>query len=248
MKQLFAEITHEERNRILEMHRKENRLISEQQLTQKQIEASNAGWGPVTDEYAKTLPVDSQGKIIPKTIDKSSQSSTSSKIKQTPSNQPQTLFDLVQSEKDKSGKNYRWKEVRAAWQKLHPEKKEGSAEQNNELRKAWIGGWRPDTNTQTTTSNTATNTQTSTTNGATNTQNNTTPQTNQNLSLDTTRGYKYFTQLGNSIQGKIGDPNINYSGGPLTDDGKKIITAYLDSMGYKVDRELASGPIFFVKK
>jgi len=38
-------------------------------LTPKQIEAANAGWGPVTDEFAKTLPVDGSGKIIPKKVD-----------------------------------------------------------------------------------------------------------------------------------------------------------------------------------
>jgi len=35
-------------------------------LTQKQKEASAAGWGPVTDEYAKTLKVGPDGKILPK--------------------------------------------------------------------------------------------------------------------------------------------------------------------------------------
>jgi len=65
-KLLFVEISENEKQRILEMHKKQkNKLISEE-LTPKQIEASNAGWGPVTDEYAKTLPVDAQGKIIPK--------------------------------------------------------------------------------------------------------------------------------------------------------------------------------------
>jgi hypothetical protein len=37
-------------------------------LTQKQKEASAAGWGPVTDEFAKSLPIDNNGKIIPKKV------------------------------------------------------------------------------------------------------------------------------------------------------------------------------------
>ena len=44
---------------------KKGQVISEQ-LTTKQKEASAAGWGPVTDEYAKTLKVGSDGKILPK--------------------------------------------------------------------------------------------------------------------------------------------------------------------------------------
>jgi hypothetical protein len=48
---------------------KKGQVISEQ-LTAKQQEASDAGWGPVTDEYAKSLPVDSRGKIIPKQAEK----------------------------------------------------------------------------------------------------------------------------------------------------------------------------------
>jgi hypothetical protein len=54
---------------------KKGQVISEQsfsKLTPKQIEAQDAGWGPVTDEFAKTLPVDSRGKIIPKQIEKES--------------------------------------------------------------------------------------------------------------------------------------------------------------------------------
>lgn len=37
-------------------------------LTPKQIEAAAAGWGPVTDEHAKTLKVGSDGKILPKQV------------------------------------------------------------------------------------------------------------------------------------------------------------------------------------
>jgi hypothetical protein len=37
-------------------------------LTPKQKEAMNAGWGPLTDEAAKRLAVDTNGKIIPKKV------------------------------------------------------------------------------------------------------------------------------------------------------------------------------------
>jgi hypothetical protein len=44
---------------------KKGQVISEQ-VTAKQTEAMNAGWGPVTDETAKSLKVGSDGKILPK--------------------------------------------------------------------------------------------------------------------------------------------------------------------------------------
>ena len=57
-------------------------VISEQELTQKQIEASNAGWGPVSDEYAKTLPVGTDGKIIPKELPQNSAPAQTTKTTQ----------------------------------------------------------------------------------------------------------------------------------------------------------------------
>ena len=44
---------------------KKGQVISEQ-TTAKQKEAMNAGWGPVTDETAKSLAVGPDGKILPK--------------------------------------------------------------------------------------------------------------------------------------------------------------------------------------
>jgi len=46
---------------------KKGQVISEQ-VTSKQKEAMNAGWGPVTDEIAKSLKVGSDGKILPKEV------------------------------------------------------------------------------------------------------------------------------------------------------------------------------------
>lgn len=46
---------------------KKGQVISEQ-VTAKQKEAMNAGWGPVTDETAKSLPVGPDGKILPKQV------------------------------------------------------------------------------------------------------------------------------------------------------------------------------------
>ena len=46
---------------------KKGQVISEQ-VTAKQTEAMNAGWGPVTDETAKSLAVGPDGKILPKQV------------------------------------------------------------------------------------------------------------------------------------------------------------------------------------
>lgn len=57
------------------------RVISEQ-ITDKQREAMNAGWGPVTDAYAQTLPVDKLGKIIKKEIPQNTTSNPTQSLKQ----------------------------------------------------------------------------------------------------------------------------------------------------------------------
>jgi len=61
---------------------KKGQVISEQsyvlneQTTPKQKEALDAGWGPVTDDYAKSLPVDANGRIIPNKIEPSTPAQT----------------------------------------------------------------------------------------------------------------------------------------------------------------------------
>lgn len=57
---------------------KKGQVISEQiiaeAITPKQQEALNAGWGPVTDETAKSLKVGPDGKILPKNVNTPSSS------------------------------------------------------------------------------------------------------------------------------------------------------------------------------
>jgi hypothetical protein len=76
----------------------------------------------------------------------SDKSTTPAKTTQTPAKTGgKTLYDVVVATEDKCkpGKMYNWKEVRGAYQKEHPEGKEGSMEQNLKLQKDWNGGWRP---------------------------------------------------------------------------------------------------------
>jgi len=104
---------------------------NQSKLTAKQQEAMNAGWGPVTDAFAQSLPVDSQGKIIPKQID-----NPQSTQKQTPTqNQGQSIKQRIESEIDKcdlDGKrHYTWKNVRSAYQsEKKPSPPEGSQQTN----------------------------------------------------------------------------------------------------------------------
>lgn len=132
--------------------------LNEQSTTPKQQEALNAGWGPVTDETAKSLPVDANGKIIPKKVEQTTTTQTPAKQTTPAKTGGKTLYDVVVATEDKCkpGKMYSWKEVRAAYQTEHPEGKLGSMEQNIKLQKDWNGGWRPKCNSQTTTDKTTT--------------------------------------------------------------------------------------------
>jgi len=127
--------------------------LNEQSTTPKQQEASNAGWGPVTDETAKSLPVDANGKIIPKKVEQTTTTQTPAKQTTPAKTGGKTLYDVVVATEDKCkpGKMYSWKEVRAAYQTEHPEGKLGRMEQNLKLQKDWNGGWRPKCDSQTTT-------------------------------------------------------------------------------------------------
>jgi len=64
----------------------------------------------------------------------------------------QTLYDVVIATEDECnpGKNYVWREVRKAYQIEHPEGKEGSIEQNTNLKRDWKKGWRPSCDKKTT--------------------------------------------------------------------------------------------------
>jgi murein L,D-transpeptidase YcbB/YkuD len=87
MKKLYF-LNEEESNRILGLHKK---AINEQTLTAKQTEASNAGFGPLTDEAASALPVDASGKIIPKKVE------TNPKVEEKKTSQPTDLVKQVQT-------------------------------------------------------------------------------------------------------------------------------------------------------
>ena len=88
--------------------------------TEKQKEALAAGWGPVTDEYAKTLPVDANGKIIPKKIDP--------KL---------TIRQLVEKDIANEKLGMTWAQVKERFGSS------GQPADNQLLWKAWKGGWRP---------------------------------------------------------------------------------------------------------
>jgi hypothetical protein len=58
MKNLFNEIPKSEKQRILEMHKNKGySTINEENLTPNQIKAQNAGYGPVSKEYADELAI-----------------------------------------------------------------------------------------------------------------------------------------------------------------------------------------------
>ena len=58
MKNLFNNVDSSERDRILEMHKKQGYgTINEQPLTPNQIKAQNAGYGPVSKETAEKLAI-----------------------------------------------------------------------------------------------------------------------------------------------------------------------------------------------
>ena len=110
---------------------KKGQVISEQQTTipipgipteptEKQKEAAAAGWGPVTDEYAKTLPVGPDGKILPK-----------------PNSTKLTIRQLIEKDIANEKLGITWAQVKERF---------GSSGQSNDnqlLWKAWKGGWRP---------------------------------------------------------------------------------------------------------
>lgn len=96
------------------------RVISEQETTPKQKEALAAGWGPVTDEYAKTLPVDSNGKIIPKKT-----------------NAQLTIRQLIEKDITNEKLGMTWAQVKERFGS------NGQGPDNQLLWKAWKGGWRP---------------------------------------------------------------------------------------------------------
>jgi hypothetical protein len=92
----------------------------QEETTPKQKEALAAGWGPVTDEYAKTLPVGADGKILPK--------STNTKL---------TIKQLIEKDIAKEKLGMTWAQVKERF---------GSNSQgpdNQLLWKAWKAGWRP---------------------------------------------------------------------------------------------------------
>lgn len=110
---------------------KKGQVISEQaapttpgggfpETTAKQKEALAAGWGPVTDEYAKSLPVDANGKIIPKA-----------------NNQKLTIRQLVEKDIAKEKLGITWAQVKERFGSS------GQPGDNQLLWKAWKGGWRP---------------------------------------------------------------------------------------------------------
>jgi len=91
-----------------------------QQLTAKQQEALDAGYGPVTDEYAKTLPVDANGKILPK-----------------PANTKLTIRQLIEKDIANEKLGMTWAQVKERFGS------NGQGPDNQLLWKAWKGGWRP---------------------------------------------------------------------------------------------------------
>ena len=97
----------------------------QEETTPKQKEALAAGWGPVTDEYAKTLPVGTDGKILPKP------SNTN------PSNAKLSIRQLIEKDIAKEKLGMTWVQVKERF---------GSNSQgpdNQLLWKAWKAGWRP---------------------------------------------------------------------------------------------------------
>jgi hypothetical protein len=89
-------------------------------VTPKQKEAMNAGWGPITDEAAKKLPVDANGKIIPKA-----------------NNQKLTIRQLVEKDIANEKLGITWVQVKERFGSS------GQPGDNQLLWKAWKGGWRP---------------------------------------------------------------------------------------------------------
>ena len=71
----------------------------QEETTPKQKEALAAGWGPVTDEYAKTLPVGTDGKILPKP------SNTN------PSNAKLSIRQLIEKDIAKEKLGMTWEEI-----------------------------------------------------------------------------------------------------------------------------------------
>ena len=95
-------------------------VISEQEVTPKQQEALNAGYGPVTDEYAKTLPVGADGKILPKA-----------------GNTKLTIRQLIEKDIANEKLGLTWAQVKERFGSS------GQGTDNQLLYKAWKGGWRP---------------------------------------------------------------------------------------------------------
>ena len=100
-------------------------VISEQEITPKQQEALNAGYGPVTDATAKTLPVGADGKILPKP------SNTN------PSNAKLSIRQLIERDIATEKLGLTWAQVKGSFGST------GQGAENQMLYKAWKGGWRP---------------------------------------------------------------------------------------------------------
>jgi hypothetical protein len=99
----------------------ENKILNEATPpTEKQTEALNAGWGPVSDEYARKLPVDANGKIIPKA-----------------NNQKLTIRQLIEKDIANEKLGITWAQVKERFGSS------GQSGDNQLLWKAWKGGWRP---------------------------------------------------------------------------------------------------------
>ena len=92
----------------------------QEETTPKQKEALAAGWGPVTDEYAKTLPVGPDGKILPKKTD--------AKL---------TIRQLIEKDIANEKLGMTWAQVKKRFGS------NGQGPDNQLLWKAWKGGWRP---------------------------------------------------------------------------------------------------------
>jgi len=128
----FNKILSEELNKIQYiLGYKRGVVISEQtQLTKKQKEASDAGWGPVTDEYAKKLPVGRDGKILP--------NKTKSKTNSAPStNVKLTIRQLIEKDINNEKLGITWAQVKERFGS------DGQGPDNQKLYNAWKAGWRP---------------------------------------------------------------------------------------------------------
>jgi hypothetical protein len=126
------QVLNEELNKIQYiLNYKRGVVISEQgQLTPKQKEASDAGWGPVTDEYAKKLPVGPDGKILPNKTKSTTKTAPSTNVKPT-------IRQLIEKDINNEKLWLTWTQVKERFGSS------GQASDNQLLYKAWKSGWRP---------------------------------------------------------------------------------------------------------